>query len=129
VTHPRSTDARQLLNDGSHTRTERVGGVANAVIKTETVGEAESRVLLDELTGICREADLCRLVIDLKHVTVLTSAGIGLLVTLHKRLTTNGGAVAIYNLSADIAHLMKLTRMDRLFPIAADFAGAVKAVS
>lgn len=119
----------EVIADGSHARTTRIGAIVNAELKTETVSETESRILLDELAGVCREADLCRLVIDMQHVTVLTSAGIGLLVTLHKRLTSVGGALAIYGLSDDITHLMKLTRMDRLFPIAADRAAAIKAVS
>ena len=66
--------------------------------------------------------------IDFAMVQILTSAGIGTLVTLHKRMHESGGGIAIYNLSDEIEQLLKLTRMDRLFPISTDRAAAYKAV-
>lgn len=107
----------ERVHASSHVEAFRRGGVIDAVLENETISEHEVGVLLEELTTLCLEQASSRLAVGLQKVTILTSAGIGLLVQLHKKLSAEGGGLAIYGLNDDLSHLMKLTRMDRLFVI------------
>ncbi len=121
--------AGRTLVDSQHLRAKLAGGIVFADVKCEAVTDRESRFVLEEIAQATDASGSARVVLDMQHVGVLASAGIGMLVQAHKRLTGLGGAFAIYNLSEDIAQLMKLTRMDKLFTIADDRDGAVDAVS
>ncbi|MAY74143.1 MAG: hypothetical protein CMJ31_05330 [Phycisphaerae bacterium] len=126
-TDPPAGDAEQV-HASQHVVAERRGRVINATLQPETVSEHESRILLEELGTLCLEQASSRLAIGLDHVTVLTSAGIGMLVQLHKKLSADGGGIAVYGLNDDLSHLMKLTRMDKLFTIKPDADEAVAAL-
>ncbi len=119
----------RTLVDSQHLRARFAGGIVYAEVKCEAVTDRESKFVLEEIAQASDASGSARVVLDMEQVGVLASAGIGMLVQAHKRLTGLGGGFAIYNLSEDIAQLMKLTRMDKLFTIADDREAAVAAVS
>jgi anti-sigma B factor antagonist len=117
------------LMQSHHFAAELRGGIIYGEVRTEQITERESKLLLDEIAQATDASGSDKLAIDMKHVGVLASAGIGMLVQVHKRLKGTGGGIAIYNLNDDIAQLMKLTRMDKLFTIADSREHAVKSLS
>ena len=114
----RDAPTDKVLLETHHFRAVLRSGLVVGEVLTEQVTERESKLLLDEIAQATDESGSARLVLDMKHVGVLASAGIGLLVQVHKRLKASGGALAVYGLSEDISQLLKLTRMDKLFTIA-----------
>jgi anti-sigma B factor antagonist len=66
-----------------------------------------------------------RVVLALGHVRYMDSSGIACLVHIIKRMPA-GGQLRLAEVDHRVYHLIKLTRLDRIFPAFADVAGAVK---
>lgn len=69
-----------------------------------------------------------RFVVDLSEVTFLDSAGMAVLVTLLKRARTGGGNVRLVWPQEEAAtRILRLTRFDRVFDMAASVDDALRA--
>lgn len=74
---------------------------------------AEIRKLLKEqIDQGCKE-----LVLDMQHVEMIDSMGIGLLIAAHNSLNKNGGELKAINLSQDLMSLFKNMRLDKHFSV------------
>lgn len=124
-----ATPSAKPLIETQHFAASIANGIVLGEVRCEQITERESKVILAEIAQATDEAGSARLVIDMKHVGVLASAGIGSLVQVHKRLKASGGGLAIYGLSEDIEQLMKLTRMDKLFNVVSTRDDAIASVS
>jgi len=69
--------------------------------------EERARQLLDQLTGSCT--------LDLRELSYISSAGLGVLVALHLRLSKRGEAVTLVNVSAHVRELLRLSGLDQVF--------------
>jgi anti-sigma B factor antagonist len=74
--------------------------------------ELKQRVL-DEAEGGAR-----RILIDFGKTAYIDSSGLGVLVSLAKRLRELGGDLRLANLNDDLQTLFELTKLDSLFQIA-----------
>lgn len=101
--------------------------VAVGRIECNVIGQRETPPIQAELIAAAEKAG-GRLIVDLSAVTMLTSVGIGMFVTLHGKCKGEKGRLALYSLRPDIVELLRLTRLDKLFLIAKDKDAAVKAV-
>ena len=90
-----------------------------ARVLREKISDPESVPLRTELLEAVK-LGAGRLAIDLSEVHLLTSAGIGLLVTIHKACAESKGRMVIFGLSDDILGVMKITRIDKVFRIVPD---------
>jgi anti-anti-sigma factor len=79
-------------------------------------GVVEARRAILEAIG----AGAPRIAIDLTGVEYVSSAGVGMLVSMLKRCHQNGLELALAGLSPDVRELFSLTRLDEVFPIATD---------
>ena len=70
-----------------------------------------SKQLKDELLGIIGEGTKT-LVIDMEHVEMVDSLGIGVLVGAHNSLKKVDGALELMNVSEDITHLFVTMRLN-----------------
>lgn len=102
--------------------------VALGRIECNVVGQRETPPIQAELMAAAGKAG-GRLVVDLSAVTMLTSVGIGMFVTLHGKCKGEKGKLALFGLRPDIVELLRLTRLDKLFLISKDKDAAVKAVA
>ncbi len=110
-----------------HTTADRVGPILCMTCIDESISEREAGILFDETDALID--DRCTgIVVDLQNVMMLTSAGIGALVRLHKRIGERKGRLAVCSLSAELAELFKLTRMDKLLVVAQDRESALAAM-
>lgn len=75
--------------------------------------ELKQRVL-DEAEGGAR-----KVLVDFAKTGYIDSAGLGVLVSLAKRLRELGGDIRLANLNDDLQTLFELTKLDTLFQIAA----------
>lgn len=74
--------------------------------------ELKQRVL-DEL-----EAGAHRFLIDFEGTAYIDSSGLGVLVSLSKKIREQGGELRLANLNEDLRTLFELTKLDTLFHIA-----------
>jgi anti-sigma B factor antagonist len=63
------------------------------------------------------EFALQQLILDLSKVIALNSSGLGSLVALHRELNAKSIAFAIFNPSAKVQEILKITRLDQVFQI------------
>jgi anti-sigma B factor antagonist len=71
--------------------------------------------VLEELEGGAR-----RFLIDFSGTGYIDSSGLGVLVSLSKKIREQGGELRLANLNEDLRTLFELTKLDTLFHIASD---------
>lgn len=71
------------------------------------------QMVLDEL-----ESGTRKVLVDFAHTGYIDSSGLGVLVSLAKKLREDGGELRLANLNDDLRTLFELTKLDTLFPIA-----------
>lgn len=69
-----------------------------------------------------------RLIVDCGEVQFIDTSAMGLLATSLRRIRHGQGEMALFNLARSVAIIFELTRMDEVFPLAADQEAALAAV-
>ena len=85
------------------------------------IGERLSEVVLAEPAP--------RLLLDFSNVEHLSSAALGVLITLNRQVIEQRGQLVLANINPQIYEVFKITRLHRLFNIHATTEGALKAFS
>jgi len=104
---------------------ERLSGAFVVTVTSRQLRGLDARVLFAELTRQAAEQSSPRFILDLQIVEVMDSACIGAMVEMQGQLQDKGGRIALVNPSEHIAYLLRLTRLDRLFPISRDVMTAI----
>jgi anti-sigma B factor antagonist len=78
----------------------------------DAVTAPELRPLLDALVAENRK----KIVVDLASLRLIDSSGVGVLVSLFKRVRAYGGEVNLVGLRDQPLAIFKLLRLDRVFP-------------
>lgn len=74
------------------------------------------------------EVDGCeRLLLDFSSVDFLSSAALGKLITLDKKMKAHGGTLKLSNIRSEIYEVFAITKLNRLFDIRKDEAEALAA--
>ena len=71
----------------------------------------------DDLADQLANGD-CKFVIDFSNTGYIDSSGLGVLVSLSKKIREQGGELRLANLNEDLRTLFELTKLDTLFKIA-----------
>lgn len=88
--------------------------------------EFTDRKILDELTitqigedlaNLVRANDGIKLLLNFKNVEHLSSAALGMLITLDKQIKEQQGTLKLSNIRAQILEVFKITRLNKLFDI------------
>jgi anti-sigma B factor antagonist len=74
----------------------------------------ELRPVVDTLA----EQGKCTVTVDLSELRLIDSSGVGVLVSLYKRVRANGGEVKFAGVTAQPLVIFKLLRLDRAFELA-----------
>jgi len=77
--------------------------------------------VLEDLEGGAR-----KFVIDFSETGYIDSSGLGVLVSLSKKIREKGGELRLSNLNEDLRTLFELTKLDTLFRIADNKAAALE---
>ncbi len=70
-----------------------------------------------------------RLAIDLSDLEYVSSAGLRVLLIVANRIQHANGKVAVFGLNGGVRAVFSISRFDTIFPIEADLAAAIAAVS
>jgi anti-anti-sigma factor len=79
--------------------------------------EPQIRELEAELLSIIASNGEKRLILDFEHVHFMSSAFLGLLVKVHKRVIEAGGRLQLYNLDPKIHKIFEITKLTKIFDI------------
>jgi anti-sigma B factor antagonist len=100
-----------------------------AVIVTFTdekiLEERDIAELQDSLNGIIEQADKINLVLDFSTVKFLSSAVLGLLIRVSKKVYEREGQLRLSNISPRIYEIFKITRLTKIFDIYPDREAAI----
>lgn len=115
------------MSSSTYAEVAEQSGVAVATVLCERYSEHESKPLEHDLL---EAASKCghKIIVDMSKVTMLASAGIGSLISLHQACAKAGGKLVICALDENIAKLMTMTRMDKMLNIVDTRAAAAAAI-
>ena len=71
----------------------------------------------EQLSGLAESEPKPRLLLDFKNVEHLSSAALGMLITLNKQLIERQGRLVLANIHPQIYEVFKITRLNKLFNI------------
>jgi anti-sigma B factor antagonist len=81
------------------------------------LNEQQIRDLEAELLTVIANNGEKRLILDFENVQFMSSAFLGLLVKVHKRVIEAGGTLQLYNLNPKIHKIFEITKLTRIFDI------------
>ena len=107
----------------------RIGDVSVVTFLTSQVlDEMNVQELGKELTALAEGEPGLKMVINFSKIKFLSSAVLGKLIALNKKVSADKGRLVFCNINKDIMQVFKITRLDKLIPIYPDEDDAVKGV-
>jgi anti-anti-sigma factor len=88
--------------------------------------EMDVRSLRSAIEAVVEQARAIRLVLDFRHVKFLSSAVLGLLIRISKKIYEQGGELRLCNIHPGIYEVFKITRLTSVFDIYEDVDSAVR---
>lgn len=97
-----------------HSRTDTGNETVLAIEGTlDAVTAPELRSVVDDLVNEGRK----EVTLELAQLRLIDSSGVGVIVSLFKRIRANGGQVRITGLRDQPRAIFRLLRLDRVFPV------------
>lgn len=97
---------------------EEVGGVTVARFTDKKIlDESNIQIIGNQLFSLVDDDHRKKLVLDFANVEYLSSAALGKLITLDKKMKAAGGELRLCSIRKDILEVFKITRLDKLFKI------------
>jgi anti-sigma B factor antagonist len=84
---------------------------------SQVLDELNVQQLGDELRDLVEKEYLVRIILNFERVKFLSSAVLGKIISLHKRLGKEKGRMALCSINKDVKQVFKITRLDKLIPI------------
>jgi anti-sigma B factor antagonist len=91
--------------------------------------ERDVKALQDSIMSVVEQTERIKLILDFGNVQFLSSAVLGLLIRLSKRIYEHDGQLKLCNISPKIFEIFKITRLTKTFDIYKDVEGAVEDLS
>lgn len=103
--------------------------VLNPLIHLGSLNEPEISVETQDLLDFLNRSASANLVIDLAHGDYLGTSMLGALVKLWKRVSQRGGRLALCNVSENVIQVLRVTKLQTVWPIYSSREQAVAAVA
>ncbi len=92
--------------------------------------EKDIKALQESIMSVIESAsDGINLILDFRNVQFLSSAVLGLLIRLSKRIYENDGKLRLCNINPKIHEVFKITRLTKIFDIYKDIKSATENLS
>ncbi len=91
--------------------------------------ETDVRALREAVESVVEQASGIHLVLDFRHVKFLSSAVLGLLIRISKRVYEREGELRLCNIHPGIHEVFKITRLTNVFEIYEDVESATRSFS
>jgi anti-sigma B factor antagonist len=95
---------------------------------SQVLDELNVQQLGQELNDLVEKSYMVKMVINFDRIKFLSSAVLGKLISLHKRMQKEKGRMAFCNINKDVLQVFRITRLDKLIPIFENETDAVNAV-
>lgn len=79
--------------------------------------ESNIQVIGNQLFSLVDDDHRQKIVLDFTNVEYLSSAALGKLITMDKKVKATGGKLRLCAIRSDILEVFKITRLDKLFTI------------
>jgi anti-sigma B factor antagonist len=97
---------------------EEVNGVTIARFTDKKIlDESNIQIIGNQLFNLVDEDHRQKIVLDFTNVEYLSSAALGKLITMDKKVKASGGKLRLCAIRSDIKEVFKITRLDKLFQI------------
>ena len=96
-------------------------------VDRKILDELNIQELGQELFQLVEEDNKTRLLLNFQHVEFLSSAALGKLITLDKKVKAHGGKMKLSNIRPEIYEVFAITKLNKLFDIKEDEADALAA--
>lgn len=110
----------------THVECQVISGVLMASVLREKVSEPECAPIQTEVLAHAPKT-LHRIVLDLSQVGLISSAGLGMIITLDKECKKHKGKLVLSGLSEELRKIFEVTRLLKLFATAPDREAAARA--
>ena len=118
-----------MSTPGNRLKVEQVGDVAVVnFLDKRILDEPTIQVIADQLFSLVDDAKKHKMVLNFNNVEYMSSAALGKLINLHKKLTGVKGRMALCNVIPQIYEVFTITRLDKIFKIYPDEDTAIKAL-
>ncbi|MFW6158396.1 MAG: STAS domain-containing protein [Planctomycetota bacterium] len=84
---------------------------------TKVIDQRNINQIGAELDEMVDDGGVRKMLINMENVRYLSSAVLGKLISLHKKLLTNSGQLRLCSIAAPIFEVFEITRLDRVFNI------------
>ena len=91
--------------------------------------EQDIKALQDSITSVIEQAERINLILDFGNVRFLSSAVLGLLIRVSKRIYEQEGQLRLCNINPKIYEIFKITRLTKTFDIHTDVESAAEDLS
>jgi anti-sigma B factor antagonist len=105
---------------------EEINGVTIVrLLEKKILDEANIEALGQELFALVDKDDRKKLILDFTLVEYLSSAALGKLITMHKKVTTAKGKLALCSIQKDIMDVFKITQLNKVLTLCSDLDDAL----
>ncbi|MGQ0629263.1 MAG: STAS domain-containing protein [Phycisphaerales bacterium] len=112
--------------DSAQIDAEADSGVLVVRLKCEKLAEYETPIIEQEVRSLAPGFHW-KVALDFGQVQMISSVGLGMLVSLQRACKAGNGKLALFAMNANLRMIMKVTRLDSGFTIKDDRPVAVKA--
>ena len=97
---------------------EKMGDVTVVCLKDRKIlVEEQIQAVGDQLMSLANESGPVQLLLNFRNVEYMSSAVLGMLVSLNKKIKAAGGKLVLCNIDAQIREVFEITKLDKLFVI------------
>jgi len=105
---------------------EYIGDATVITLADEKILEEEDiRALQESIMSVVEQVDHINLILDFQNVRFLSSAVLGLLIRLSKKVYENNGQLRLCSIDPKIWEIFKITRLTKIFDIYKDRQSAL----
>ena len=105
---------------------EQIGDITIAkFVDKKILDENNIQLIGNQLFGLVEEDGRKKIVLDFTSVEYLSSAALGKLITMDKKVKAVGGQLRLCSIRPDIYEVFAITRLNKLFDIRADQEAAL----
>lgn len=104
-------------------------GIVITFLGEKILDETEIAALEHSILPIIEQAGIPNIVLNFANVKFLSSAVLGLLIRISKKIYQRNGKLKLCCINAKIFEIFKITRLDRVFDICQDVESAVESLA
>jgi anti-sigma B factor antagonist len=108
---------------------EEVGEVTVvSFVDKKILDEQNIQIIGEQLFDLVDNQAKKKILLNFSNVEFLSSAALGKLITLNKKVGTSGGKLAMCKIAKEIMEVFEITKLDKLFKIYPDEQAALQAL-